>query len=233
MEYNTTRNHLTIREYGRNVQKMVEYILTIEDPEKRKRNAYAVIELMGILNPSLKNVEDYKHKLWDHLFQISNFKLEVDAPYPKPTREELSAKPDPIPYPTRSSKLAHLGSNLEGLIEKALEETDPEKKQGFANSIAYYMKLAYSNWHKEIVHDDAIQSELSDITNGQLAFTNTPSVKAFRPDNNNGRDNKSNFNKRNKFQPRNGNGGNNNGNNNRRNNNNNNNGGGFKKKRFL
>jgi len=229
MEYNTTRNHLTIREYGRNVQKMVEYILTIEDPEKRKKNAQAVIELMGILNPSLKNVEDYKHKLWDHLFQIADFKLDVDAPYPKPTKEELSAKPAPIPYPTRSSKLAHLGSNLEGLIEKALEETDPDKKQGFANSIAYYMKLAYSNWHKEIVHDDAIQSELSDITNGQLTFTNTPSVKAFRPDNN-GRD-KGNFNKRNKFQQRNGNGGNNNGNNNRRNGNNN--GGGFKKKRFI
>ncbi|SDC85942.1 DUF4290 domain-containing protein [Niabella drilacis] len=227
MEYNTTRNHLIIREYGRNVQKMVEYILTIEDPEKRKKNAHAVIELMGILNPSLKNVEDYKHKLWDHLFQISDFNLDVEAPYPKPTKEELSAKPEPIPYPTRSSKLAHLGSNLEALIEKALEETDPDKKQGFANSIAYYMKLAYSNWHKEIVHDDAIQSELSDITNGQLTFTNTPSVKAFRPDNGRDRD-KGNFNKRNKFQQRNGN--NSNGNGNRRNGNGN---GNFKKKRFI
>ncbi|WP_018630325.1 DUF4290 domain-containing protein [Niabella aurantiaca] len=230
MEYNTTRNQLIIREYGRNVQKMVEYILTIEDTEKREKNAQAVIELMGILNPSLKNVEDYKHKLWDHLFQISDFRLEVDAPYPKPTPEELRAKPDPIPYPTRSSKLAHLGSNLEGLIEKALAETDPDKRQGFANSIAYYMKLAYSNWHKEIVHDDAIQSELSDITNGQLTFTNTPSVKVFRPENNRDRE-RSNFNnKRNKFQQRNGNGGNGNNNNNRRNGNGNSN---FKKKRFL
>ncbi|AHF15944.1 DUF4290 domain-containing protein [Niabella soli] len=229
MEYNTTRNKLIIREYGRNVQKMVEYILTIEDPEKRKRNADSVIELMAILNPSLKTVEDYKHKLWDHLFQISDFQLDVSAPYPKPTPEELSARPDPLPYPTRSSKLAHLGSNLEALIERALQETDPEKKQGYANSIAYYMKLAYSNWHKEVVHDDAIQSELSDITDGQLTFTNTPSVKAFRPDNG-GRDrDKGNFNnKRNKFQQRSGNNGNNN-NNNRRNNN----GGGFKKKRFL
>lgn len=226
MEYNTTRNKLIIREYGRNVQKMVEYIQTIEDPEKRKRNADSVIELMSILNPSLKTVEDYKHKLWDHLFQISDFQLDVEAPYPKPTREELSARPEPVPYPTRSSKLAHLGSNLEALIERALQETDPEKKQGYANSIAYYMKLAYSNWHKEVVHDDAIQSELSEITDGQLTFTNTPSVKAFRPDNN--RD-KGNFNgKRNKYQQRNGNGNNNN-NNNRRNNN----GGGFKKKRFI
>ncbi|HEX7755823.1 MAG TPA: DUF4290 domain-containing protein [Niabella sp.] len=227
MEYNTTRNKLIMREYGRNVQKMVEYIQTIEDPEKRKQNAQSVIELMAILNPNLKNVEDYKHKLWDHLFEISDFELEVEAPYPKPTREELRAKPDPVPYPTRSSKLAHLGSNLEGLIEKALQETDPEKKQGYANSIAYYMKLAYSNWHKEIVHDDAIQSELSEITDGQLTFTNTPSVKVFRQDN--GRD-KGNFNnnKRNKFQQRSNNGGNGN-NNNRRNGNGNN----FKKKRFL
>ena len=216
-----------MREYGRHVQKMIEHLLAIEDPERRQRNAYAVIELMGFLNPHLKNVEDYKHKLWDHLFEISDFELEVEAPYPKPTREELRAKPDPVPYPTRSSKLAHLGSNLEGLIEKALQETDPEKKQGYANSIAYYMKLAYSNWHKEIVHDDAIQSELSEITDGQLTFTNTPSVKVFRQDN--GRD-KGNFNnnKRNKFQQRSNNGGNGN-NNNRRNGNGNN----FKKKRFL
>lgn len=228
MEYNTTRNDLIMREYGRNVQKMVEYILTVEDPEKRKKNADSVIELMAILNPSLKNVEDYKHKLWDHLFQISDFNLDVEAPYPKPTKDEVRAKPSPMPYPTRTSKLAHLGANMDALIEKALEETDPEKRQGFANSIAYYMKLAYSNWHKETVHDDAIQSELTDITDGQLTFTNTPSVKAFRPEMN--RD-KGNFNnKRNKFQQRNGNGGNGNNNNNRRNGNGN---GNFKKKRFL
>lgn len=181
MEYNTTRNHLTMREYGRHVQKMVEHIMTIEEPERRQRNAQAVIELMGFLNPHLKNVEDFRHKLWDHLFLISDFTLDVKSPYPIPTRESLKAKPDPLPYPKRYPKFSHLGKNLEVIIDKALQEENPEKRLGFANAVAYYMKLAYNNWHKEIVHDDAIQSELSGITQGQLTFTNTPYVKAFRP----------------------------------------------------
>ena len=181
MEYNTTRNYLVIREYGRHIQKMVEYIQTIEDPEKRQRNAQVVIELMGVLNPHLKNVEDFRHKLWDHLFLISDFKLDVQSPYPIPTREKLKAKPDPLPYPKRYPKYSHLGKNLELIINKALDEQDGEKRLGFANAIAYYMKLAYSNWHKDMVHDDAIQSELKNITQGQLEFTNTPYVKAFRP----------------------------------------------------
>ena len=93
MEYNTTRNHLIMREYGRHIQKMIEYLVTLEDKEKRQRNAQAVIELMGFLNPHLKNVEDFRHKLWDHLFLISDFKLEVSSPYPIPTRETLRARP--------------------------------------------------------------------------------------------------------------------------------------------
>lgn len=181
MEYNTTRNDLSMREYGRHIQKMVEYLMTIEDREHRQRNAMAVIELMGFLNPHLKNVEDFRHKLWDHLFFISDFKLDVDSPYPKPTRETYKVKPDPLPYPKRHPKFSHLGKNLELIIDKGLKEENPVKRQGFANAVAYYMKLAYNNWHKETVHDDAIQSELSNITNGQLEFTNTPFVKAYRP----------------------------------------------------
>ncbi|HEY0355797.1 MAG TPA: DUF4290 domain-containing protein, partial [Flavisolibacter sp.] len=91
------------------------------------------------------------------------------------------AKPDPLPYPKRYPKYSHLGKNLELVINKALKEDSPEKRQGFANAIAYYMKLAYNNWHKDVVHDDAIQSELTNITQGQLEFTNTPYVKAYRP----------------------------------------------------
>lgn len=208
MEYNTGRNQLIMREYGRHIQKMIEYLLSIEDKETRQRNAYAVIELMGFLNPHLKNVEDFRHKLWDHLFLISDFKLDVESPYPIPTRETLKAKPKPLPYPKRYPRFAHLGKNLQSVIDKALKEENPEKKQGFANAIAYYMKLAYSNWHKETVHDDAIQSELSNITDGQLAFTNTPYVRSPRTSevNGNGGDRR-NFNdfrnKRNqKFQSR-------------------------------
>ncbi|MDE3182162.1 MAG: DUF4290 domain-containing protein [Bacteroidota bacterium] len=177
MEYNTTRNHLTIREYGRHIQKMAEYVLTIEDREKRQKNAEALVELMGFLNPQLKNVEDFRHKLWDHLFLITDFKLDVDSPYPIPTQETLRPKPDPLPYPKRYPKYNHLGKNIEIIIDKALNEEDAEKRQGFANSIAYYMKLTYSNWHKELVHDDNIQTELSAITKGELEFNNRPFIK--------------------------------------------------------
>jgi hypothetical protein len=226
MEYNTTRNYLTMREYGRHIQKMVEHLLTIEDPERRQRNAQAVIELMGFLNPHLKNVEDFRHKLWDHLFLISDFKLEVESPYPIPTRETLKSKPDPLPYPKRYPKFSHLGKNLELVINKALSEDDPQKRQGFANAIAYYMKLAYSNWHKDMVHDDAIQSELTNITEGQLEFTNTPFVKAFRPQQErDGRDRGGYGKQRGKFQHR---GGGNNGGGGGRNDNRNK----FGKKRF-
>jgi len=217
MDYNTTRNHLGMREYGRHIQKMVEHLLSIEDKERRQRNAYAVIELMGFLNPHLRNVEDFRHKLWDHLFLISDFKLDVESPYPIPTKETLKSRPAPLPYPDRHPRLYHLGKNLELVIDKALAEENPEKKQGFANAIAYYMKLAYSNWHKETVHDDAIQSELTAITNGQLEFNNSPMVKAFRPQQEN---RGGNYGKqRGKFQQR---GGRNNGGNQ----------GKFKKKRF-
>lgn len=181
MEYNTTRNHLTIREYGRHIQRMVDHILTIEDRTKRQEQAYVVIELMGFLNPHLKNVEDFRHKLWDHLFLISDFKLDVESPYPIPTRESLKAKPEPLPYPKRYPRHNHLGKNIEIVIDKALKEENPEKKQGFANAIAYYMKLSYNNWHKENIHDDAIQSELSAITKGELEFNNRPFVRQYRP----------------------------------------------------
>ncbi|MDB5280426.1 MAG: hypothetical protein JWR61_5381 [Ferruginibacter sp.] len=187
MEYNTTRSYLTMREYGRHIQKMVDYLLTIEDKEKRQRNAMSLIELMGFLNPHLKNVEDFRHKLWDHLFLISDFKLDVESPYPIPTRETLKARPEPLKYPKRYPKFNHLGKNIEVVINKALKEENPEKRQGFANAIAYYMKLTYSNWHKELVHDDNIQSELQSITGGQLEFNNRPFVK-HRTDNRPDRD---------------------------------------------
>lgn len=177
MEYNTTRSSLAIKEYGRHIQKMVKYMLTIEDRDKRTNNAYTIIELMGFLNPQVKSVEDYKHKLWDHLFLISDFQLDVDSPYPMPSREAYMEKPEALSYPNRHPKYYHLGKNIETLIDKALHEEDEEKKQGLANAIAYYMKLTYSTWHKELVHDDSIQSELSSITKGELEFDTRPFIK--------------------------------------------------------
>ncbi|MFM2439864.1 MAG: hypothetical protein RLZ16_863 [Bacteroidota bacterium] len=177
MEYNTARSIMGMREYGRHVQRMVDHLMTIEDKAKRQEQAHVIIELMGFLNPQLKNIEDYKHKLWDHLFFMSNFKLEVESPYPIPTRATYKQKPDPLPYPRRKIKYAHLGKNLELVIDKAMAEEDQEKKAGFAHAIAHYMKLAYSNWHKELVQDDAIRNELNSITGGELEFSNTPYIK--------------------------------------------------------
>lgn len=168
MEYNTERSHLVMREYGRHIQKMVEYLVAIEDPEKRQQQARVVIELMGVLNPHLRNVEDFKHKLWDHLFYISDFKLDIDSPYPKPEKATYRSKPDPLPYPKRHPKYSHLGKNLELVLDKALHEDNEEKKNGLANAIAYYMKLAYNNWHHENIHDDGVRNELRSISGGKL-----------------------------------------------------------------
>jgi len=170
MEYNTTRNYLIMKEYGRNIQKMVEYLVTIEDDDERQRNAMAVIELMGTLNPHLRNVEDFRHKLWDHIFNISSFNLKVESPYPIPTIEKLRAKPDRLPYPKKYPRNRHFGKNLEMIIDKALHEENPDKKEGFTQCIGNYMKLAYTNWHKESVHDDAIKAELLAITDNQLEY---------------------------------------------------------------
>jgi Domain of unknown function (DUF4290) len=222
LQYNTKRNLLGLREYGRHIQKMVDHLLTIENRDKRNEQAKVVIELMGILNPHLKNVEDFKHMLWDHLFEISNFSLDVDSPYPIPQKETYKQKTAPPPYPRRYPKYAHLGKNLEVVINKALQEEDPEKKVGFANAIAHYMKLSYSNWHKELVHDETIRAELNTITGGELEFGSTPFIKHrnqnFERDDYGGRSN----NRRQNFGGRN----NNNRNNNNRNVGGNRNGGG-------
>lgn len=241
MEYNTTRTPLTIKEYGRHIQKMVDYLLTLEDAEKRQSQAEILIELMGFLNPHLKNVEDFRHKLWDHLFYMSDFRLKVESPYPIPTREEYNEKPEPLAYPKHKPRYAHLGRNLELLIAKAKAETDPDKKQYFITNILYYIKLAYSNWHKESVSDEAIAGELRTISGGELTVDAVPQFK-FKPSAEDSRIS-GNANKKIGFSGKNNNNNNRNNNNNNRNNpkgNNNNNrnnqksgtsfGGGFKKR---
>lgn len=177
MEYNTSRGALQMREYGRHVQKMVNLLLKVEDRQERQQNAEALVDLMSFLNPQLKVIEDYRHKLWDHLYFMSDFQLDVDAPYPMPDRATYLSKPQPLPYPKRHPRYNHLGKNLELVIDKAMKEENPEKKSGFAHVIAHYMKLAYSTWHKELVHDDSIRQELNQITKGELEFTNTPYVR--------------------------------------------------------
>lgn len=180
MEYNSNRSLLNIKEYGRHVQNMVESLLKIESREKRQEQTELIIELMGQLNPSIKLADDYKQKLWDHLFIISDFKLDVDSPFPLPNKETIYKKPDPIPYPKQKLKYRHLGKNLEVLIQQTLAENNEEKKNNYAHIIAYCMKLVYSNYHKELVHDDTIRAELNNITGGALEFSNTPYIRHNR-----------------------------------------------------
>lgn len=213
-------------EYGRNIQQMVDFVVTIEDPEQRQKNAQAIIELMGILNPHLKNVEDFRHKLWDHLFLISDFKIDVASPYPTPTPEKLFKKPEPLPYPKQDIPHRHLGHNICKIIDKALEVDDEEKRAGFSQAIAYCMKLAYSNWHNEPIHEDMVKEELYEISEGALSYDGMSGKVRFNRNNNNNNNNKRNNNQNNNRKayannnnPRN----NNNNNNNNRNNNNQNN----------
>jgi hypothetical protein len=183
-------------EYGRNVQKMVEYLVTIDSREKRLQQAEIIIELMGTLNPHLKTIEDYKHKLWDHLFQMTEFKLDVDAPYPCPTPEMVFAKPEVLPYPQKRIRHRHLGHNLQEVLDRAMAETDEAKRHGFTQAIGYYMKLAYGNWHKEPVHDDMIKNELAEITGGLLKYE-TGGYKVTFDTNPQGGNNNRNFKQRN------------------------------------
>ncbi len=170
MQYNTARKPMPIKEYGRSVQNMVDNLLTIQDKEKRQQNADAIIEIMTILNPTIKNVDDYKHKLWDHLHIMSNFQLNVECPFEPPTKEIIEEKPAPLSYPKTKIKWNHLGKTFEKLYDKAVAETDPEKKVGFVQTLGMFMKVAYNNWHKENVHDDNIKEELGVISKGEMIY---------------------------------------------------------------
>ncbi|HRN95079.1 MAG: DUF4290 domain-containing protein [Chitinophagales bacterium] len=170
MFYNTSREHLIIREYGRHVQRIVARAMQIEDREERNRFANEIIELMGQLNPHLRNVEDFKHKLWDHLFVMSNYQLDVDSPYPKKTKEELTRKPTPMPYPKSKIRFKHYGKHVETLVKKALETDDIEKRDGLAHTIGNYMKLVYQNWNKESANEDVIKDDLRLLSGGALSL---------------------------------------------------------------
>ncbi len=176
MIYNTSREHLFIREYGRHVQRIIAHAIEIEDREQRNRFANEIIELMGQLNPHLRNVEDFKHKLWDHLFIMSDYKLDVDTPYPKKSQEELERKPVPLPYPKSKIRFKHYGKHVETLVKKAQETTEIEKREGLAHTIGNYMKLVYQNWNKESANDDVIKDDLRLLSDGQLSLDSQANI---------------------------------------------------------
>lgn len=170
-EYNTTRPALLYSEYGRNIQNMVKYIKTLESKEERNKHAQAVIDLMGFLNPHLRDVADFKHKLWDHLFIIADFDLDVDSPYPIPSKESLDTKPQRIPYPSNKIKYKHYGKTVELMIEKAKSIKDePERKSNMVASIANFMKMSYVTWNKDSVSDESIINDLKVLSTGELVL---------------------------------------------------------------
>ena len=179
MEYNTSLPHLIIPEYGRNVQKMVHSIIEIEDREKRNHQAKAIIEVMGNLNPHLRDVPDFKHKLWDHLFIMSEFALDVDSPYGKPSKESFEEKPERISYSENHIKLRHYGKILPQIIEHAIEMEESEHKDILVFCIANHMKKSYLTWNKSTVEDEVILKHLAQISEGKLEMKDHFKLEAF------------------------------------------------------
>lgn len=167
-DYNTSRNKLILSEYGRNVQNMVKYIVALPTKDERNRYAQVVIDLMGFLNPHLRDVADFKHKLWDHLNIISDFKIDVDSPYPKPSPESIHFKPAPLKYPQQKIGFKHYGKTIELMIEKAKSIEDEPRKKHMVQAIANFMKMAYVTWNKDSVADETILNDLKILSKGEL-----------------------------------------------------------------
>ena len=168
MDYNTERERLAMPEYGRNVLKMVEQLQTIEDRETRTRQARAVVKVMEILNPSVRSQENWEHKLWDHLYIISGFTLDVDAPYPSPVKEDFETKPVPIPMKGSKIKATHYGRNIEKIIDLLCDEPDGEVKTAMIRSLAIYMRQQYLIWNKDSVSDETIFADIEKLSDYRL-----------------------------------------------------------------
>ncbi len=179
MEYNSSRDKLILKEYGRHVQKIVEACLAMKDRDKRNEFSKELIELMGQLNPHLRNVEDFRHKLWDHLFIMSDYQLDVDSPYPIKGRAEIEKKPKRLPYPQSRIKYKHYGKNVETLVAKAIKTEDPDKQAGFTQCIGNFMKLVYQNWSRENVNDETVKNDLRLLSKGALVVSDEQDINSL------------------------------------------------------
>ena len=160
MEYNTQRKKMELPEYGRSVQNMVDHALTIEDREERQRCARTIINIMGNMFPHLRDVPDFKHKLWDHLAIMSDFKLDIDYPFEIVKREELALKPEKLEYSTEPFRYRHYGRFLEGMIKKAMEMEDGVEKNELIKLLTIQMRKNLNNWNKEGIEDQKIVDDL-------------------------------------------------------------------------
>jgi len=167
-EYNTGRPYLILKEYGRNVQKLVNHITAMEDKEKRGQYAHTLIDLMKQINPAIKDGSEFNQKMWDDLFIISDFKLDVDSPYPKPDEEVLTKKPLKVDYNNHRLKYKHYGRNIELLIDQAVAIEDEQKKEDAIIYLGRLMRGFYGSWNKEVVDESVIAKHIEELSRGKL-----------------------------------------------------------------
>ena len=206
LEYNTEREHLIIPEYGRHIQKMINHAVAQESEQERNRLAKAIISVMGNMQPHLRDVPDFQHKLWDQLFIMSGFKLDVDSPFEKPSQEILNTKPDPLHYPQNYPKYRFYGNNIKTMIDVASSWEDGEMKNALIITIANHMKKSFLSWNKDTVEDIVILNHLFELSNGAIDIRKTEEkladsavlIKMQRKTNNYKKSNKSKKNNRNR-----------------------------------
>lgn len=178
MEYNTSKSDVILKEYGRNIQKLAEYVVRIEDKDQRTRYAHTLVELMRQINPITKeSPAEYSQKLWDDLYLLSGFSLEVDSPFPMPEKELLGKKPKRMAYNSNEVSFKHYGRNVELLIQKAIELEDPEEKANAVKFIGRLMKSFYAVWNKEVIDEEVIVEHIRLLSKNQLDI-NVEEVKA-------------------------------------------------------
>ena len=168
LDYNTQRDKLHMPEYGRHVQKMIEYVASLPSKEKRNEQIQSVVQVMGTLNPQLRDINDFKHKLWDHVHVISDFSIDIDSPYATPTRESLATAPNPIPLQKTPVKAAHYGRNIQNMIEVIAQREDDEVKTHMIRTLASYMKQQYLIWNKDSVSEETIFNDIHKLSDGRI-----------------------------------------------------------------
>ena len=167
---------LAIPEYGRHIHKMIQQVLAEENKEERNKQAKAIIGIMGNLNPHLRDVADFQHKLWDQLFIMSTFELDVDAPFPKPDAEVLAAPPTPLAYPQSFPKYRFYGNNIKGMIDVIVDWEEGDLKEALVYVIANHMKKCFLNWNKDTVEDKVIFGHLAELSNGKIVINTEDEV---------------------------------------------------------
>lgn len=203
LQYNTKRTQLIIPEYGRHVQIMINQIMETQDREERNKMASAVIGIMGNMNPHLRDVSDFQHKIWDQLFIMSDFELDVDSPYEKPQKEVLAQKPDRLAYPQRNPKYRFYGNNIKSMINVAMNWEEGDLKYALVYNIANHMKKCFLNWNKDTVEDEVILNHLKELSDNNLKVREedlplTDSSEFLKIRSKNGNGSKSNQKQRNK-----------------------------------